>query len=332
MDMKRRIGILTGGGDCPGLNAVIRAVAKKLMLELGAEVVGIEDSFDGFLDGRWRRLSYDDVSGILTRGGTILGTTNKGDPFAYRDRGDVSAKIVAGVRKLKLEGLVVLGGDGTMRISHRMTQAGVRVVGVPKTIDNDVVGTEVTFGFDSAVRVATEALDALHSTADSHRRIMLVEVMGRTVGWIALHAGVAGGADVILIPEIPHRMEALAESVRRRHARRRFTIAAVAEGAGQAMQIGKQLESATGIEARVAVLGHLQRGGSPTPTDRILASRLGAAAAGLVARRRWNRMVAVRGGRTTDIALSQVAGKVKRVPPGHELIGVARAVGTSFGD
>jgi len=328
--MKRRIGILTGGGDCPGLNAVIRAVAKKAMLELGAEVWGIEDSFQGFLTGHVRRLTFDDVSGILTRGGTILGTTNKGDPFAWGEKGDVSGRVVAAARKLRLDAVAVLGGDGTMKIAHRLSRKGLRVVGVPKTIDNDVEGTDVTFGFDTAVRVATEALDALHSTADAHRRAMLVEVMGRSVGWIALTAGVAGGADVILIPELPYDRAALAAAVRKRHETRRFTIAIVAEGVGSAADIGRNLEKDTGIESRVTVLGHLQRGGTPTPTDRVLATRMGAAAVELVSHGRWNRMVAVRAGRLTSVPLAAIAGRVKSVPRSHELIGVARAMGTSF--
>ncbi len=328
--MKRRIGILTGGGDCPGLNAVIRAVAKKAMRELRAEVWGVEDSFEGFLTGHVRRLTFDDVSGILTRGGTILGTTNKGDPFAWGEKGDVSDRVVAAARKLRLEAVAVLGGDGTMKIAHRLSRKGLRVVGVPKTIDNDVEGTDVTFGFDTAVRVATEALDALHSTADAHRRAMLVEVMGRSVGWIALTAGVAGGADVILIPELPYDRAALAAAVRRRHETRRFTIGVVAEGVGSAAEIGRNLEKDTGIESRVTVLGHLQRGGTPTPTDRVLATRMGAAAVDLLSRGKWNRMVAVRDGRLTSVPLAAIAGRVKSVPRSHELIGVARAMGASF--
>ncbi len=330
--MKRRIGILTGGGDCPGLNAVIRAVVKKAIHTMSVEMIGIHDSFEGLVERRWRRLTFDDVSGILTRGGTILGTTNRSDPFAHPLRGDVSDRIAANYRSLKLDGIVVLGGDGTMRISHRLTRKGLRIIGVPKTIDNDVDGTDVTFGFDSAVRVATEAVDALHSTADAHGRVMLVEVMGRSVGWIALYAGVAGGADVILIPELPYRPAAVTEAIRRRHQHRRYSIIVVAEGVGSAAEIGRQIEKDTGIESRAVVLGHLQRGGSPSAADRILASRLGSAAVDRVVGRRWNRMVAIRRDRVTDVALSRIAGKVKHVPRGHELIGMARSVGTAFGD
>lgn len=219
-----------------------------------------------------------------------------------------------------------------MEICHRLSRRGIKIVGVPKTIDNDVACTDSTFGFDTAVRVATEALDALHSTADAHRRVILVEVMGRTAGWIALYAGVASGADLILMPELRFTPEGIASFIRRRHVYRRFTIGVVAEGAGRASEIGTRIEQDTGIESRVTVLGHLQRGGTPSPTDRVLATRLGAAAVDLVVKGRWNRMVAIRRERITDVALARVAGHVKRVPKNHELIAVARSVGTSFGE
>jgi 6-phosphofructokinase 1 len=341
---KLRLGILTGGGDGPGLNAVIRAVVKKGIAEQGAQFVGILDGFQGLIERRWRDLSYDDVSGILHIAGTILGTTNKGDPFAYGRRGDVSGTVLKHLKELRLDALVCLGGDGTMRIADRLARLGVRIVGIPKTIDNDVVGTDVTFGFDTAMKVAADAVQVLHATADAHRRVMVVEVMGRTAGWIGLHAGIAGGADVILIPEIPGSIAAVADHIGRRHRTRRFTIVVVAEGAAPkgidrgalhpgiiGTTVADRIEEA-GFESRVTVLGHLQRSAPPTPADRVLATRFGAAAVDLVAAGKFRRMVAVRGGRITSIPLSQVAGRVKLVPRGHELVAAARSVGTSFGD
>ncbi len=319
-----RIGILTGGGDAPGLNGVIRAVAKRL-IRSGVEVWGLRDGFEGLLHGRVRPLGMDDVSGILSSGGTILGTVNRGDS------GRRQAELMQGYRRLGLDGLVAIGGEGTHLIAHRLAGRGARIVGVPKTIDNDVAATDVTFGFDTAVHVATLALEALHSTAEAHGRIMVVELMGRSAGWIALHAGVAGGADVILIPELPHDLERVASYILERHKTRRFTIVALAEGAGSGAAVGRELEKRTGIESRVTVLGHLQRAGSPTPADRLLSTRYGSAAADLVLARRFGRMVALRSGRMTSVPLSAVAGKVRRVPPRHELIRVALGVGATFG-
>ena len=322
--MPRRIGILTGGGDAPGLNAVIRAVTKKLVRN-GVRTWGIEDGYEGLLKGLGRELTHDDVSGIIARGGTLLGTANRGEG---RDR---PRDLMKTYRRWKLDGLVAIGGDGTLEIAHRLGRLGARIVGVPKTIDNDVAETQITFGFDTAVSVATGAVEALHTTADSHGRIMVVEVMGRTAGWIALYAGVGGGADVILLPELGYDMERLAAFVRDRHRTRRFTIVVVAEGAGSAAAIASELENRTGFESRVTVLGHLQRSGSPTPTDRILATRFGCAAAVLALKGRWGRMVAIKGGEMGDVALSKVAGKTRCVPKGHELIDVALSVGTCFG-
>jgi 6-phosphofructokinase 1 len=316
-------GILTGGGDCPGLNAVIRAVAKKLLRT--SRVVGIADGLEGLIDDRVRELTFDSVSGILTRGGTILGTSNKGDPVSQ------AKKIMATYRKHRLSGIVAIGGDGTTKLCHDLAAHGARFVCVPKTIDNDVESTDVTFGFDTAVAVVAHALDSLHTTADAHRRIMVVEVMGRTTGWIALYGGVAGGADVILIPELPFDLAAVAAAVRERHRTRRFTIVVVAEGAGSGLQVAAALETATGIETRVTVLGHLQRGGTPTPADRILATRYGAAAADLVLAGRWNRMVALREGAMTSVPIAEVAGRRRAVPAGHELIRAAEEIGASFG-
>jgi 6-phosphofructokinase len=322
--MTRRIGILTGGGDAPGLNAVIRGVVKTLLLK-DVEILGIEDGFEGLIHGRARRLSFDDVSGILSRGGTIIGTSNRGDPV--RQIGPA----MINYRKWGLDGIVVVGGDGTLRIAHEFSKKGARIVGVPKTIDNDVAATHITFGFDSAVTVAATAIESLHSTADAHRRIMVVEVMGRHAGWIALYAGVAGGADVILIPELKNDLDDVAGYIRERHKTRRFTLVVLAEGAGSAQRVGAELQKKTGYEARVTVLGHLQRAGHPTPNDRVLSTRFGCGAAELVLRGRWGRMVAVQKGQFTDVAIKEVAGKVRMVPKNHELIRSARSVGTYLG-
>jgi 6-phosphofructokinase len=322
--MARRIGILTGGGDAPGLNAVIRGVVKTLLIK-GVEVLGIEDGFEGLIHDHARELSFDDVSGILSRGGTIIGTSNRGDPVKQL------GAAMGNYRRWGLDGIVVIGGDGTLKIAHEFSKKGARIVGVPKTIDNDVAATHVTFGFDSAVSVAATAIESLHSTADAHRRIMVVEVMGRTAGWIALYAGVAGGADVILIPELKNDLDEVAEYIRERHKTRRFTLAVLAEGAGSAQKVGAELQKKTGYEARVTVLGHLQRAGHPTPNDRVLSTRFGCGAAELVLKGKWGRMVAVQKGRFTDVAIKDVAGKVRLVPRDHELIRSARSVGTYLG-
>ncbi len=363
MKTTRRIGILTGGGDCPGINAVIRAVAKKAILEHGMEVIGIEDGYDGLIHRRHRRLDYDDVSGILTLGGTILGASKISNPYKYAvARGkrtvfqDVSKKAIRTVKDLGLDDLVCIGGDGTLGIAHRLQEDGVPVVGVPKTIDNDIRGTDITFGFDTAVAIAAEAIDRIHTTAQSHHRVMIVEVMGHRAGWIALHAGVAGGGDIILIPEIPFAIEAVAAKVGERRGRgRRFSIVVIAEGAkpiggdvvikrivaasadpvrlgGVGFVLQEQLEKATGMEARTVVLGHLLRGGSPTAFDRILATRLGAEAVDLIVRGRHGRMTAVQHGKVTSVPLKVAAGGPRTVPPDDPLITAARSIGTSFGD
>ena len=360
---KKRIAILTGGGDCPGINAVIRAVAKKAMLEFGMDVVGIEDGYDGLIHNRHRKLDYDDVSGILTVGGTILGASKISNPYKYAlQKGktivfkNISRKAIANFRKLDVAGLVCIGGDGTLGIACRLMKDGIPTIGVPKTIDNDLKGTEITFGFDSAVSIATEAIDRLHSTAESHHRVMIVEVMGHRAGWIALYAGVAGGGDIILIPEIPYSIAVIIEKVRERKKRgKRFSIVVVAEGAkpkggdvvvkkiversadpvrlgGVGFILGEEIERLTGTEARAVVLGHLQRGGSPTASDRILATQLGAMAVELVVRRQFGRMVAVEKGLITSVPLETAAGGPRTVPLDHPLIKAARAVGTSFGD
>jgi 6-phosphofructokinase 1 len=320
----RRIGILTGGGDAPGLNAAIRAAAKTLILR-GASVLGILDGFEGLVHGRGRELTFDDVSGILARGGTILGTANRGDAPVRMD------EAVRRFRRWRLDAVLVLGGEGTQQLAHAFEKRGGRAIGVPKTIDNDLPATDLSFGFDTAVSVAAGALDALHGTADAHGRIMVMEVMGRRAGWIALYAGVAGGADVILIPEIPHDLERVAAFVRRRHRRRRFTLVSLAEGAGSAPDLARWLESATGIEARPVVLGHLQRGGPPTAFDRLLATRFGHAAADLAWAGRHGVMVALRGGRLVAVPLARAARGPRLVPRDHPLVRTAEALGVSFG-
>ena len=360
---KERIAVLTGGGDCPGLNAVIRAVAKKAILDFGMEVIGIEDGYEGIIENRYRTLHYNDVSGILTLGGTILGTSNTANPYRYAVRKgdrlelkDVSRKAIRNLKKLGARCLVCIGGDGTLSIAHRLQTDGVDVVGVPKTIDNDLKGTDITFGFDSAVTVATEGIDRVHTTAQSHHRVMIIEVMGRTAGWIALHAGVAGGGDIILIPEIPYDIDVIVSKVRDRTKKgKRLSIIVVAEGAkprggdvvvqrivkestdpvrlgGIGFVLGEQIEKLSGVETRVVVLGHLQRGGSPTPFDRVLATSLGATAVDLVTNGECGHMVAMRGGDLVRVPLKDVATGPRTVPVENPLVAIARSVGTCFGD
>lgn len=359
----QRIGVLTGGGDCPGLNAVIRALVRTAVGRYGWEVVGVEDGFEGLLaPGRTRPLSLDQVRGLLPRGGTILGTTNRGNPFAIAVReGDAvrtldrSPEVVDRVRALGLDALVVIGGDGTLAIAEKLYRLGVPVVGVPKTIDNDLAATDVTFGYHTAVTTAVEAIDRLHTTAESHHRVMVVEVMGRHAGWIALESGLAGGADVILIPEFPFEMEHVVAALAARQARgSSFSIVVVAEGAaprGQAQflvhptdprlparlggvgaWLASEIEAAMGVESRVVVLGHLQRGGSPTAVDRILGTRFGAAAARLVAERAFGQMVALHTPRTVAVPLAEATGVMKRVTHDDEGVETARGIGISFGD
>ena len=354
----RKIGVLTGGGDAPGLNAVIRAVVKA-GCNAGMEVIGLEDSFDGLLDPtRSRPMTPHDVTGILRLGGTILGTTNRGNPFEYPTadgKADYSDRVVETFAKMGLDALVVIGGDGTLAIAHQFYLKGIPVVGVPKTIDNDIVGTTSCFGFDTAVSFASDAIDRLHTTAEAHKRIMVVEVMGRYAGWIALHAGIAGGADVILIPEIAYDLEKVAARIRERDEwGARFSIVVVAEGAkpvggthtvksaarpgvverlgGVGARVADALEEMTGKESRHVVLGHLQRGGSPTPFDKVLATRFGAKAVELVRRGVYGRMVANNPPDIVHIPLADVVGRCKTVPLDYDLLATARSLGVSLGD
>ena len=352
-----RVGLLTGGGDCPGLNSVIRAVTKSLILRCDAEVVGFEDGFLGLIEGRHRALDYRAVSGILTRGGTILGTSNKANPFRYfaQNNADVSDDVVGRYHEMGMDALVVIGGDGTMTIAHGLQEKGIAIVGVPKTIDNDLVGTDRTFGFDTAVTVATEAIDRLHSTAQSHHRVMILETMGRYAGWIALHAGIASGSDVILLPEFPYRTNLVSEVCRKReHGGQRFTIITIAEGAkpeggelsvqrviedspdpirlgGAANVLAHALEERLESEVRTTILGHVQRGGTPTPFDRVLSTHFGSQAACVVEEGRSGVMVALRDGRMTEIPLSDVADRIRNVTPDDPHVRAALSVGTSFG-
>ena len=362
----RRIGVLTGGGDCPGLNAVIRAVAKTAIYQHGIEVFGIRDGFVGLIENDIHPLTLADVSGILNRGGTILGTNNKANPRRYcvgQDaRGapmfeDVTDRCIRNVRSHGLDALIVIGGDGTMSASTCLVERGVNVIGVPKTIDNDIVGTEITFGFLTAVATATEALDRLHSTADSHHRVMVCEVMGRNAGWIALTAGLASGSDVILLPEIHFDLDDVAAFVKDRMGAHgpRFAIAVVAEGArprggdqvvhrmdptshdpiklgGIGHFVAGAIEKLLGIETRTTVLGHVQRGGPPIPADRILATNFGYHAINLLMSGGTNRMVVRQNNLLSDVDLLFAANKQRLVPLDHPLIAAARAVRTCFGD
>ncbi len=358
----KRIGILTGGGDCPGLNAVIRSIAKPAMSHFNAKVIGILDGFEGLVEGRMRELSPLDVTGIINAGGTILGTSNKGNPFQYPIESPTGIKIIDAseqafdnFRNWNLDVLFAIGGDGTMHISHRFSQMGMKVIGIPKTIDNDLDATDITFGHDSARAVATEAVDRLQTTASSHHRVMVVETMGRYAGWIALGAGVAGGADIILLPEIPFHWDKVYESVIKRSKGAKFSIICVAEGAkptggevvikemdqkrtdpirfgGIGELVGKKINDDTGLETRVTVLGHVQRGGSPTPYDRILGTRFGATALQAASQGEFDVMVSLQRRDVVTVPIIEAIGKLRLVSPDAQLIFAARSVGTSFGD
>jgi len=363
MKKKKRIGILTGGGDCPGINAVIRAVVKKAINEKDMEVIGIEDGYHGIVNNRYRPLRYDDVSGILTLGGTILGTSKTANPYRYAIRKgnqlefkDLSKEAIKNLKNLDIDSLVCIGGDGTLGIAFRLFKDGIPIVGLPKTIDNDLRGTDITFGFNSAVSIATEGIDRIHTTAESLHRIMIVEVMGHRTGWIALYSGVAGGGDIILIPEIPYDIQAIAEKVKERNKKgKRFSIVVIAEGAkskggdiviqrivkespdpirlgGIGFVLGEQIEKMTGLETRTVVMGHLLRGGSPTPFDRILATGLGAKAVDMIEDKKFGYMAGVKGNSLVTVPLKEIAKGPKLVPLNHPMIKAARSLGTCFGD
>lgn len=338
----QRIGILTAGGDCPGINAAIRGVGKTAIVKHNMTVIGISDGFTGLINKEYAELSEADLSGILTLGGTILGTSRE-KPYKGSDKGKPDVRkpllIKEHYEQLGLDCLVCIGGNGTMKTASLLAREGLNVVGIPKTIDNDVWGTDKTFGFDSAVNIATEAIDRLHSTANSHKRIMIIELMGHNAGWITLYAGIAGGGDVILIPEIDYYEEKVAEYLlRRANDNKAYSIVVVAEGIrvqgkekSAAGYIAKVIGELTGLETRQTVLGYIQRGGTPSPMDRVLATRYGSAAADLIARKEYGRMVALRNYEITSVPLDEVAGKTRLVSPDNPLISKAKGMGTSFG-
>lgn len=361
--MIKKIGVLTGGGDCPGLNAVLRAIVKTAVYRYECEVIGFRDGFRGLVVNDFIKLKPPNVSGILVRGGTILGSSNRDNPFNFKIEkdgqttyADLSDQVIKHVAEHAVECMLVIGGDGTLGIARDLIAKGMQVIGVPKTIDNDLYATDTTFGFMTAVNTATDAIDKLHTTAESHHRIMILEVMGRYAGWIALEAGIAGGADVILLPEIPYDIKKVAQKINdRKNNGKSFSIIVVAEGAkpaGGEMVVGKivadspdpirlggignlvaqQLQSLTCLETRVTVLGHVQRGGSPTPYDRILATRYGVAAVELAQKEKFGMMVSLQGDNITAVPIEEAIGKLKNVPPTGELVRVAKNIGVEFGD
>ncbi|MBU1148423.1 MAG: 6-phosphofructokinase [Candidatus Omnitrophica bacterium] len=339
--MARKVGVLTGGGDCPGLNSVIRAVVR-LALKEGYEVVGIKNGWKGLTENDTQKLDITSVSGILPKGGTVLGTSRTNP---YKKQGDVE-KVRANFKKLGLEALIAIGGEDTLGVAAKLYKEGLNVVGVPKTIDNDLSGTDVTFGFDTAINIATEAIDRLHTTAESHNRIMVVEVMGRHAGWIAIESGIAGGADIILIPELPIDMDEVCALLKKRHARSKsFSIVVVAEGAkfkqgklikqeekldafghirlgGIGHALGEAIEKNTGFETRVTVLGYLQRGGTPTAFDRVLGTRFGIKAMELVLKKDYGKMTALQGNQVKSVSLEAAVAKLKTVD--MELYNIAK--------
>lgn len=331
------VGILTGGGDCPGLNAVIRAIVRKGIATYDYKMIGVLEGWKGMLEGMSQPLNLDTVSGILPRGGTILGSSRTNP---YQDGADGGALIRDGMKEMGLDALIAIGGDDTLGVAYRLTEEGIKVVGVPKTIDNDLDGTDQTFGFDTAINIVMEAIDRLHTTAESHNRVMVVEVMGRHAGWIAVESGIAGGADVILIPEVPFDLDDVCDTIRKRHARgKTFSIAVVAEGAkledeSMVLQSGEkdafghvrlggignllsdEIERRTGYESRATVLGHIQRGGSPSAYDRVLSTRFGIAAIDLIGEGNFGKMVALRGQNIIAIDLKEAVSKLRTVDMG----------------
>jgi len=357
----RRIGILTSGGDCQGLNAAIRGVAKALYVQFGdeVEIFGINDGYRGLIEGNYKHMKPTNFSGILTLGGTILGTSRQ--PFKLmrvvdENSVDKVKNMKDNYKKMKLDCLVILGGNGTHKTANLLSEEGLNVVTLPKTIDNDVWGTEMTFGFNSAVEIATNVLDCIHTTATSHGRVFIVEIMGHKAGWMTLHAGISGGADVILLPEIPYNTDEVVRTLSQRNKDgKRFSILAVAEGAlsceeaklskkefkaaraempypSISYRLAKEIGEKTGQEIRVTVPGHFQRGGSPCPYDRLIATRFGTAAAKLIAEKNYGNMVALQNGAIVPVPLNEVAGKLKLVPADCDIIQTARDIGISFGN
>ncbi|MFA6308910.1 MAG: 6-phosphofructokinase [Clostridia bacterium] len=361
--MTKRIGVITGGGDCPGLNAVLRAVVKTAKGKYGYDVIGFRDGYRGLVCNDYVEFRSNDVSGILDKGGTILGSSNRDNPFSFRveregkvEFVDMSDRVLDNVHMHDIDCMVLIGGDGTLTSARDFARKGLNVIGVPKTIDNDLSATDTTFGFMTAVDTATEALDKLHSTAESHHRIMILELMGRYAGWIALESGIAGGADVILIPEIPYDINKVCEKItERRKAKKGFSIIAVAEGAksisgevviskilkdspdpirlgGIGVKLADDIEKVLDVETRVTVLGHLQRGGRPVPSDRILSTRYGVAAVEFIDKGMFGTMVSLQGNEIKCVPLEDAVGKLKTVDPKGELVRIAKSVGVGFGD
>ncbi len=338
----KRIGILTSGGDCPGLNAAIRGVAKTAMLEYGMEVLGFIDGFRGIIDKEYVTINENSLSGILTMGGTILGTSRE-KPFKKNKsifkETDKPGNIKKHYKELGLDCLVCIGGNGTLKTANLLSQEGLNIIGLPKTIDNDVWGTDLSFGFDSAVSICTDAIDRLHTTGNSHKRIMVIEVMGHHAGWIALFAGIAGGGDIILVPEIQYDIKKISRYIKDRYSKgKTYSIVVVAEGierpenktAGR--YIAEQIENYSGYETRETVLGYIQRGGTPTPMDRVLATSFGGHAAKLIAQENYGQMVTMVANQISSIPLSETAGRLKLITKDHYLVERARNLGVCFGD
>ncbi len=360
----RKIGVLTGGGDCPGLNAVIRAIVKTAYNNYNVKIIGIEDGFEGLMgEVKTRELSPSDTRGILHLGGTILGTTNRGNPFEFKIQTaegiiqeDRSQTVVENFELLELDALIVIGGDGSLKIANKFfLEKGIPVVGIPKTIDNDLLSTDMTFGFKTAVQTATDAIDKLHTTAESHHRVMIIELMGRYVGWVALESGLAGGADIIVIPEILYDVKKIAQTIKRRSAHGdKFSIVVVAEGAktaegdytvisgsenelgaerlgGAGERLARQLSKEIELDTRVTVLGHIQRGGSPVAFDRILATRYGSAAVKMVMNREFGRMACLKTPHIRSENITEAVSKFKEVDPDGQVVTTAEAIGICFG-